>query len=240
MPLGSLEQPSRTTLATRKGVAWGLEAPIEDSSVLVIGAPSKWYIDIRFALEGPSTEGPFWAFAGQAKYSPLASGSTADNGLSPGWGEAMRGEWAHPIDSMGNVEGIDRADVFTLPNGDQVEFGTLEHPETGQMSLFKEYWTKPENAENSETYARAMFEEDGQVKGVIIRVGKWMQGIRQVSGQTVEVGRWRLQGSWIADQYSPSGSEEVFPWLWLSEEHQNGEVHECAGRQWRLVESSSS
>lgn len=235
--LGSLSTTS-TTLATRQGIAWGLDAPADDSSVLVTGTPSKWYIDIRFALDGPSTEGVFWAFAGQATYTPLASGSAA--GVSAGWSQAMLGEWAHPIDSMGNVDGVDRADIFTLPGGDQVEFGTLEHPDTGEMSLFKEYWTKPANTDDAEIFARAVYEENGQVKGLMIRVGGWIQGIRQTSDKAVEVGRWRKETGWNADILSPREVDQAFPWSWLSETRQSGDEQTCQGRKWTVVESFSS
>ena len=239
MPLGSLEQPSQTTLATRKGIAWGLDGPTEDSSVLVTGTPSKWYIDIRFSLQGSSTEGPFWAFSGQAKYAPLHSDESASEGLSSGWGQAMRGEWAHPIDSMGNLDGVDRADIFTLVNGDQVEFGTLEHPDTGKLTLFKEYWTKPEKTESAEEYARAVFEEDGQIKGMMIRVGRWMQGIIQISKTEVKVGRWQKDEEWQADKLSPHETEETFPREWLSQTRKVGDATTHTGRHWTVVESSS-
>jgi hypothetical protein len=239
MPLGSLEEPSRTALATRKGIAWGLDGPEEDSSVLVTGTPSKWYIDIRFSLAGPSTQGSFWAFGGQASYTPLHNTGSASDGLSSGWGQAMRGVWAHPLDSMGTLDGVDRADIFTLANGDQVEFGTLEHPDTGKMTLFKEYWTKPENAEFADDYARAVFEEDGQVKGMMIRVGRWMQGIRQISTTKVQVGRWHMNGTWQADKLSPDEAEQVFPMKWLSQRRIAGDEETFGGLKWVVVEALS-
>lgn len=237
MPLASIASPATPTLAVRNGIAWGLEAPSEDSSVLVTGTPSGHYIDIRFALSGPSTEGPFWAFSGKSTYTTLASSSNAQFG---GWGQVIRGEWAHPIDSMGNFDGTDKADVIELGNGDQVEFGLLEHPETGEPSQFKEYWTRPEgyNKEDDETWARAVFEEDGKLKGVLIKAGRWVQGIIQMTDNEVRVGRWKLDGEWILDNKSSVGPKESFDVDWLVDAKRENDTVQVDGRSWKIVEES--
>lgn len=237
MPLASLDSPRQATLATRQGIAWGLDAPTEDSSVLVTGTPSGHYIDIRFALSGPSTAGPFWAFAGSATYAPIPGPSTSE-GVSPGWSKGIRGEWAHPIDSMGLVDSTDKADVFDLPNGDQVEFGVLEHPETGEPTLFKEYWTLPESAERRSPVARAVYEDEEGLKGMIIRVGDWVQAIRQTGKTEVQVGRWRLKGEWEKYEKSSEGAESVFPVDWVVGDRSAGDSTELHGRVWKLVETA--
>lgn len=231
MPLASLE--STATLAVRNGIAWGLDKPEEDSSVLVIGTPSGHYIDIRFALSGPSTQGPFWAFAGKSSYTTL---STARDGMSGGWGQVVRGEWAHPIDSMGNFEGKDYADVITLQNGDQIETGVLEHPETGKPTQFKEYWTRPEDWKVVTPIVRAVFIENEEEKGVMIRVGSWVQAIRQISNDKVEVARWRqTSGQWEEDALSKQAAKE-FPIDWIRDARTEGDSTTCAGRRWSVVE----
>ena len=238
MPLASLQAPRKPTLATRQGIAWGLDAPAEDSSVLVTGTPSGHYIDIRFALEGPSTEGPFWAFAGTATYTPIPGESTSA-GVSPGWSKGIRGEWAHPIDSMGFVDSTDKADVFDLPNGDQVEFGLLDHPDTGIPTLFKEYWTLPESAETRSPCVRAVFADAaGQgMDGVIIRVGDWAQAIRQTGKTAVQVGRWRRsEGAWVRDDKSSEGVDDVFPVEWIVGDRREGEQLDFGGRAWKIEE----
>jgi hypothetical protein len=234
MPLASLNPTP--TLATRHGITWGLDAPTEDSSVLVTGTPSGHYIDVRFALTGAPTEGPFWAFAGQSTYKPLPS-----DGCSSGWGQVVRGEWAHPIDSMGNFEGKDYADVMTFPNGDQIETGMLEHPETGKPSQFKEYWTKPEDADAYYPIARAVYQQDGKDRGVMIRVGKWIQAIRQVSDTQVEVGRWREQaGSWVEEGLSAQSGQKSFPIEWFVASGKQGESVAMDEQNWTVVEIANN
>lgn len=235
MPLASLETPRRPTLATRQGIAWGLDAPSEDSSVLVTGTPSGHYIDIRFALEGPSTSGPFWAFAGHATYTPIP-GQSIGAGVSPGWSKGIRGEWAHPIDSMGLVSSTDKADVFDLPNGDQVELGVLEHPETGVPTLFKEYWTAPESAQARTPCVRAVI-ADAASKGMMIRVGDWVQAIRQIGETEVQVGRWRrVRGQWVEDEKSSAGMDAVFPLEWIVGDRREGEKVDFGSRPWKIEE----
>lgn len=244
MPLASLDS-GKPTLATRSGISWGIDAPSEDSSVLVTGTPSGHYIDIRFALSGPSTQDPFWAFSGQSTYSSLSVPSAGDsqaNGTSAGWAEVIRGEWAHPIDSMGNFSGTDKADVITLASGDQVEFGLLAHPDTGLPSLFKEYWTRPADyaPEDDDVWARAGYESEGEVKGVMIRVGKFVQGIIQLSDNEVLVGRWKLGTTeWQMDEKSDPRANVAFDVDWLVSKDRSEEV-QIDGRSWKIVEESSS
>ncbi|GFZ48288.1 hypothetical protein JCM24511_06036 [Saitozyma sp. JCM 24511] len=234
MPLGSLASPSTPGIASRKGIAWGTSPPSEDSSVLVLTTPGRHYVDVRFALSGPATEGVFWAFAGTVKYtaqvSPSstsapgsassASGSESESGLSPGWSRAMVGEWSHPIDSMGNYDGIDRADIFNLDNGDQVEFGTLENPDTGKVELFKEYWSRPDNADELYPCVYARIEGEGETKGMVIRVGNLAQGIVQSQGK-VRVVRWRKSAGagegWEEDARSDEGAAGRIPIAWICE-----------------------
>lgn len=241
MTLGSTAQPPTAIISTRRGIAWGLSAPDEDSSVLVLTSPERYYIDIRFALEGPATSGPFWAFAGQVTYAALSA--TTDSGLAPnlsGWGQVgLRGEWNHPIDSMGNTSGVDRADLFDLANGDQIEVGLLENPDTGKEDRFMEYWTKPDGyrAEDVSSYTVAKLHGDkGELEGLAIRIGGFAQGMRTVmeDGRVgVKVARWsRGEGTWSRDERSDATEQDI-PMAWLVGNREMGDrlegwsVSEC-------------
>lgn len=237
MVLGSTSLHPQPLISTRRGIAWGLDPRKEDSSVLVLTSPTRYYVDIRYALVGNPTGGPFWAFGGQVTYTALPA-------LDEGPGVGIRGEWNHPIDSMGNTDGVDRADLFTLDNGDQIEVGLLENPETGKEDRFMEYWTKPASLDISPEvadtpYTVAVLHHDQKLAGLAIRVGDFAQGIRQVvrpeSGvltarwtYTSESGRW--QEAAIGD-----GKEDDIPMLWLLGERELNDVHSGL-EHWTIVE----
>jgi hypothetical protein len=239
MVLGSTSQPSQPLISTRRGIAWGLGPRNEDSSVIVLTSPNRYYIDVRFALVGDPTAGPFWAFGGQVKYSGLS-------GLDDKPGVGIRGEWNHPIDSMGNTEGVDRADLFTLDNGDQIEVGLLENPETGKEDRFMEYWTSPTSTEagvngpNDSPYAVAVLKEGNKLVGMAIRVGDYAQGIRQSTQSPcgILVTRWmRGFGDWEKDTMS-NDEEDAIPIQWLMEARTLGDI-KSGVEAWTIVELST-
>lgn len=243
MVLGSTQTPPTAIVSTRRGIAWGLAPPTEDSSVLVLTSPERHYVDIRFALEGPSTAGPFWAFAGRVSYTALVGPGQA-GATATSWGIGMRGEWNHPIDSYGNSEGVDKADLFNLANGDQIEVGLLENPETGKEDRFMEYWTKPDGydaaAQGSTTpCVVAKLEKDGQLVGLAIRVGGFAQGIRLVEGGGVMVARWTKQSEWVRDDRGNEEKHSV-PMEWLvDEQRQLSDETVNESEKWVVVERAA-
>lgn len=247
MVLGSTSLPSKPLISTRRGIAWGLAPRSEDSSVLVLTSPQRYYVDIRFALDGEPTAAPFWAFAGQVTYTQL-----------PGLGDeepvGIRGEWNHPIDSMGNTEGVDRADLFLLDNGDQIEVGLLENPETGKEDRFMEYWTRPKSSnakasttENGETgdsrCTVAILEEGDKTIGIAIRVGNYAQGIQQSAESAcgVLVTRYSKEsgesGDWKKDPMN-NDQEDKIPLQWLLQDRKVGDT-KSGGAAWRVVETEN-
>lgn len=232
MVLGSIDQQPRAIVSTRRGIAWGLNPRGEDSSVLVLTSPDRHYVDIRFSLDGEPTAGSFWAFAGNVTYTAL-----------PGVGEdspvGIRGEWDHPIDSMGNTESVDKADLFTLENGDQIEIGLMENPDTGRDDRFMEYWTSPTSTRDSDhdMYVVAKLEEKGRTVGMVIRVGIYAQGIRQMTGSStaVVVERWsRATGEWVRDARGNAEAGEI-PMLWVLGATEAGQVGP-GGAGWAIIE----
>lgn len=236
MVLGSISHPPQPLVSIRRGIAWGLAPRSEDSSVLVLTSPNRYYVDIRFALEGEPTAGPFWAFGGRVTYTKLP-------GVGEDQGVGIRGEWAHPIDSMGNTEGVDQADLFTLDNGDQIEVGLLENPATGKTDRFMEYWTKPSTTNVStdgtdeRTCTVAILEERSKLVGIAIRVGDYAQGIKQISGAEsgVLTSRWtRDSGQWQKDAKG-NAEEDDIPMQWLLDNRNLHDVKSEAER-WNIVE----
>src|SRR5271170_5285351 len=111
----------------------GYGSPYEDTSTLVLTAPSGIFVDVRFALTGnPTTDPAFWGFAGQSTTTFPPSGPVSMPYMA-------HGRWDHSIDNKGS--GIsDEGDMFLLPNGDCMEVGQMANPQ-GKIELYKEYWT---------------------------------------------------------------------------------------------------
>lgn len=104
--------------------------------------------------------------------------------------------WKHDIDSKG--PGItDEGDMFLLPNGDCMEVGSMENPQTGKVEMYKEYWTSPAAVKSSSGAGKVRLspcivakmtqlpshhevqENSLQIEhgGVVIRIGNYCQGI---------------------------------------------------------------
>ncbi|OCT51021.1 hypothetical protein CLCR_08778 [Cladophialophora carrionii] len=225
-----LQKPS---ISSRNGIAWGYGTPYEDTDTLVLTSTKSDFVDIRFPrkreLGKPIASDPsFWAFSGTS--------STTFLGVD---GIEMRYSahcvWEHEIDSKG--PGIsDEGDMFLLPNGDCMEVGMMQNPQSGKVEMYKEYWTSPDLAGEPELelvpsivakIIQMPNDHDGQAPslqngngGTIIRIGNYCQGIvRQQSGDregqpagadAVLVERW-TRGIFEADRTSSTaaGGEQV-------------------------------
>lgn len=177
------------------------------------------------------------------------SGAKKDGRIDGGFECTAHGKWEHPIDSSRDFDAIDEGDMFLLQNGDVMEIGTTENPETGKVQLYKEYWTSPSPkprtmrpcvvAEIKGTIAGAG--ADG--KGMIVRIGDYVQGIFQTEEQSGEfwVERWlrstdRQAEGWIKDDRSNT-TEELIPIIWATGEMRKlGDKITCKERNWEVVE----
>ncbi|WWC59841.1 uncharacterized protein I303_102403 [Kwoniella dejecticola CBS 10117] len=231
-------------LAVRKGIAWGTDAPTEDSDVLHICLPSGHFTDIRFPISGKNGCGPLWTFAGHSTFRKIPALAPSDIAIHQGWYQIVRGQFAHPIDSTGNFVDDYHSDIVDLSsgNGDQMETGMLGNPDTGAFIHYKEYWTLKQAI--SYPCVRAVFEKEGDghglLKGQMIRVGETIQGVRQVKEKECEAGQWTLvKEDWQIDPRSVDTAAASFPHHWLSQERRVGDKIEHAGRQWRVVEAVS-
>lgn len=180
MPLASISPSPTPSVSARRGIAFGLAPPFEDSRVLVVRSPSFLYVDIRFAVETSSADPPFRAFAGIVKYIPLSTDAVSAPRIASGWTEGMRGQWFHPIDSLGKFDDIYKGDLFLLGTGDdQIEFGTQKNTITNEIEFYKEYWMYPETPVTLYPCLVIKLQNEGKLQGMFIRVGNWAQGIRQ-------------------------------------------------------------
>ncbi|RMD41852.1 hypothetical protein DV735_g3296, partial [Chaetothyriales sp. CBS 134920] len=196
---------SKPSISIRKGIAWGYQAPYEDTDTIVLTAPSSRFVDIRLPRKqqhdpsGPLADHPaFWAITGTS--------ST----VFPGTQEApfphvAHGQWKHDIDSKG--PGItDEGDMFVLENGDVAEVGIMANPQTGRDEMYKEYWTSPPAPTAAEV-------DTPSTRGLAITIGDYFQAIllSSTAGQApvLSVERWTRQtpsSPWTRDNRSGNAS----------------------------------
>lgn len=171
-------------------------------------------------------------------------------------------KFLHEIDSRGLESKLagDEGDMFLLMNGDCLEMGIMNNPNSGQKELYKEYWHSAEKLldsdglDDSNTCIVARVINPPSSQGIIIRLGGRVQGIflsRQEDGrETIEVERWTRESSTHArpvQEYSqdvPEGpwsrdvrSSGFLPAGWLCMPGKKvGDTLEYNGVDWRISE----
>lgn len=243
---------AKPSISRRKGIAYGYNPPYEDTSTLVLTAPSGTFVDVRFELgHEPTTGKSFWAFAGMS--------TTTFPSVSSGAGSTVSEEvvmsymahcvWTHEIDSKG--AGVrDEGDMILLGNGDCIEVGVMERK--GTLEIYKEYWTGlPQATDRVARCVVARTIGEGMANGVIIRIGGYCQGIVQEKGSDgVSVERWLLsadeggpdEAKWLRDWRSNTDADELvdvlLPCMWVcGEARKEGEEMVFKGSKWKLIEA---
>lgn len=127
-----------------------------------------------------------WAFAGK---SSTSLGSLEDGLLKP-----QHSLWEHWIDSKSDNPSMDEGDMWPQGNGDVLERGTQHHPITGLECEYEELWGDLEVEIVGEEKHRISIvlkvdDNDAMVKGLVVRVGSWCQGILKVRDKTT-IERW--------------------------------------------------
>lgn len=237
----------------------------EDTSTLVLTAPSSTFIDVRFPIAADNssqttTHPSLWAFSGEVTTSFYNASSTQP--YSVGLPYTAHCEFIHDIDTRGPGI-IDSGDMCLLPNGECLEFGHMINPATGRDEPYKEYWCsagplpRPDGADDSKICLVARVASPSNTEGVVIRIGGRVQGIisrRQDDGTLViEVERWtrdpkatEQSDHQCGENSSTSRSEwyrdprstgSFVPVEWLdSSERRIGDNHEHNEILWNLTE----
>lgn len=255
-PSWSAELLKRPLVELRRGFSIGYDPPSEDSSVIVLTAPSGKYVDIRFSTLPRSEEqaaqaikakvgGKIWGYA-------TAGMSTASvvpgKGVCPAYDCTVYATWEHPIDSSGSF-GKDGAHMLLLADGARMEVGFMLI--RGKMQMFMEYWVTPPGGPDCTEKPCAVMElsdsgESGSpirkgAKGMAIRIGHYCQGILQ-HGDEFWYERWELRegdSQWIKDTRSNTPGTEVgiLPCRWMTESARTtGETIKMDGREWIVSE----
>ena len=194
------------------------DPPSEPTSTIVLTSAAGSFIDIRLFktaerdrvsyVGGNNDEDVEWAFAGFADSSPAKDGRPAHT------------VWTHWIDSKSNTPVSDEGDMYPQPDGDVLERGNMQKPGTGQNCDYEEVWHDLEirvlEGENHRICTVLKADSpSAHVKGMLMRVGDWCQGILKTSeGLTIERWQWLDVEERCEEQSSDQGSTLTWEKRW--------------------------
>ena len=175
--------------------------PFEPTSTLVLTSPSLSFVDLRYlnplTVSQPPAPNPGdlgrldWGFAGEShtRRAPASPHATL--------GAFNRSSWTHWVDSrvrVGHVMAADEGDMYSLGDGRFLEVGFAFHPHLGRVAGHEELWRdvdvlSTEGSGRKRCVVLRCKDAARGVRGVVVRVGQFCQGILMVGGE-VTTERW--------------------------------------------------
>ena len=173
--------------------------PIENTSTIVLTSKDSHFVDVRILLEpyklekgmASNTEACLqWAFAGKSRM-------TAEKKNEKGDTIFWHNVWDHWIDSKSNKPEIDEGEMTVQKDGTVLEEGVNVNAATGAVEHYEELWDDlPVEAigkkQNRSSIVVKADHPNENMKGLVIKVGGWCQGIAK-HGDELTVQRWRRQ-----------------------------------------------
>ncbi|KAF1942781.1 hypothetical protein EJ02DRAFT_375208 [Clathrospora elynae] len=187
----------------------------EPTSTLVLTSPNKTFVDIRLykpfdvgaaAHPLPNQAEPQrleWAFSGTSSSRPTTitlpqHGKSAKKLKEERWANVSHATWTHWLDSryaVGTlVFPVDEGDLYPIAPGLTLEVGSAYHPALGAVKTHEEMWRDVDAVATNKTGSmmcvvlRVQADAAG-VRGVVVRVGQYCQGIVMM-GESTTVERW--------------------------------------------------
>lgn len=121
-----------------------------------------------------------WGFAGTSSTTLTSEG-------------VPHSKWDHWIDSQHDGPVTDEGDMYPQPDGTVLEKGHMVNPATRVMTDYEELWRdlEPSGTAQHERWSVVLSLDDEMsgVKGMVIRVGEYVQGIIKVDGR-ITIERW--------------------------------------------------
>ncbi|KAK0117524.1 holocytochrome c synthase [Cadophora gregata] len=198
-------------ISTRKFIKWGDNPAGENTDTLVLTTAGKHFVDIRIYLPTSPSEPSLpslaplplsrleWGFAGTASPTPATYSSVP--GHEKEIVKPAHTVWTHWVDNKTTEEVRDEGDMVPSGSGDGgevsrevMEYGRMENPATGKVEAYEECWVdleigKVDGEEEFRSWVLRAEDEEGGVRGVIARVGVYIQGVLR-RGEEFSVGRW--------------------------------------------------
>ncbi|KAE8373943.1 hypothetical protein BDV26DRAFT_296423 [Aspergillus bertholletiae] len=115
--------PSESRLSTRISLRW-LPEPASETTDTIVMSVKGWYVDLRVDTKSGDID---WAIAGQR---------VVDRS------DSRRVQFTHEIDSHNSFDDVDCGTFTTLPNGDDLETGSMPRPDLpgSPMTEYEEVW----------------------------------------------------------------------------------------------------
>lgn len=155
--------------------------------------PEKPEYGLPNADDVPALDRLEWGFAGQSK-------ATSAEWDGPRLVMPAHGTWTHWVDSQKPDGYEDDGFMYDQHDGLTWEKGIMEHPKTGKLTPYEEVWEDfapaKDAAGNMITVTLVHTESGNSAKGMVIRVGDWIQGILRDAGGGVTVERWHYAVSY--------------------------------------------
>ena len=219
------------SLSTRVSIAWPPDIPpAEDTNTLVLSFPSNHFIDLRPVKSFRSLD---WGMAGYQSTIQTAGGDKSIYLAD----DSNAATFIHIIDSRVpedplsvQVEGL----FNKLPNGDDLETGTMMNPNTGQMMAYEEIWrTIPVTGKGF-----VLLESIGaKNKTFIGQIGNYFQGIGLIAGKLNAKRCEFKNGNW--ETVFSIGDENTLPVNKAQDTWKEGDEIEFEGRLWKVHDFAS-
>lgn len=200
----------------------------EPTVTLVLTSPKRTFVDIRIykPLSTSDMHSPLpnrgephrleWAFAGLSSSQPITLPPTgSQHGRSQKrieketWHNVTHSTWTHWIDSRFPIGSkdipVDEGDMYPIAEGLTLEVGHAFHPALGAVKTHEEMWRDVDAVSTTQAgtklcvVLRCQAEHAG-VKGLIVRVGQYCQGlVMEHDITTAERWEWNSEASDKAD-----------------------------------------
>lgn len=132
--------PSNSRLSTRISLRWLPEPAFENTDTIVMSVKG-WYVDLRVDRTSGDID---WAIAGQRvvdsqepRVYPMFVLALASTDKEKGCVQ-----FTHEIDSHNSFDAVDCGEFSTLPNGDDLEVGSMPRPDVpgAPVTKYEEVW----------------------------------------------------------------------------------------------------
>ncbi|KAI4603816.1 hypothetical protein KJ359_003636 [Pestalotiopsis sp. 9143b] len=224
----------KPSVSIRKYIKWGDAPPSEPTSTRVLTSPEKRFVDVRLLLPESSQDLPVrdlaavdWAFAGTSSHDETVS---PPHSVFTHWVDSRHADAAAVRDEGDNFPGADE--------GESLERGHMVNPVSGRDEPYEECWV--DGIQVDERGARAdsgfvLRYEDGDDKGLVVRVGDLIQGVLRRDGD-VGLFRWVLGHGETRTIVAEVGQHESFPRDGLTNPKKSDKIDSKNGWTWGCVE----